>query len=106
VALRHTSADGLAYLYDDFQYNHFNDIELSGIENVAADGEAIEVSVIDNAITVAGTTSASISVVALSGATVASAEGNVMDISGIASGVYVAVVKAANGSKAIKFIKR
>ena len=60
----------------------------------------------DNAITVAGTTSASISVVALSGATVASAEGNVMDISGIASGVYVAVVKAANGSKAIKFIKR
>ena len=29
-----------------------------------------------------------------------------MDISGIASGVYVAVVKAANGSKAIKFIKR
>ena len=106
VALRHTSADGLAYLYDDFQYNHFNDIELSGIENVAADGEAIEVSVTDNAITVAGTTSASISVVALSGATVASAEGNVMDISGIASGVYVAVVKAANGSKAIKFIKR
>ncbi len=104
VALRHKSVDGLAYLYDDFQYNHFTDMELSGIENVTADGADMAVSVSDNAITVSEP--ASISVVSLSGSVMASAEGMALDISALESGAYIAVVKTAAGTRSLKFIKR
>lgn len=106
VALRHKSTDGLAYLYDDFQYNHFTDMELSGIENVTVDGSAVDVTVSGNIIAVSGTDSASISVVSLSGAVMAAAEGTVLDISALESGAYVAVVKTASVTRSLKFIKR
>lgn len=104
VALRHKTVDGLAYLYDDFQYNHFNDMELSGIENVTVDGSEIAVSVSDNAITVS--VPASISVLSPSGAIMASAEGTSLDITDLESGAYIAVAKSAAGTRSLKFIKR
>ena len=81
-------------------------MELSGIENVTVDGSAVDVTVSGNIIAVSGTDSASISVVSLSGAVMAAAEGTVLDISALESGAYVAVVKTASVTRSLKFIKR
>ncbi len=108
VALRHKSTDGLAYLYDDFQYNKFDSFDFSGVENVAvgADGVALAANVVSETLRVLGTDAASIHVVAMSGAVVAEACGTEIAVGHLPAGIYLAVVDTADGQKAFRFIKR
>ena len=83
VAMRHTvNTDGLAYLFDDFTYRHF-DFSTSGVENVLDD-----------------------SIYSTSGVMYGSVRGNVISTSGLAAGIYLLRVDTADGSKTMRFVKK
>lgn len=106
VAIRHQVTDGLAYFYDDLQYNHFKDFAL-GVGGVAADSSEIRALIgADGIIRVSGVESASLRVVGMTGAVMASATGAEIDVRNLSAGAYVLTVKTSDAVKNIKFIKR
>lgn len=106
VAIRHQVTDGLAYFYDDLQYNHFADFS-SGVADIAADNDAIKAVVgADGVIRVSGVDNAALRVVSMTGATVAAGRGTQLDVRELPAGAYLLTVEAENAVKNIKFIKR
>lgn len=106
VAIRHQVTDGLAYFYDDLQYNHFSDFEL-GVGGIATDTTAIKATVgADGILRVSGVDNASLRVVSMTGATVAAGNGTELDVRDLPAGAYVLTVKTDDALKNIKFIKR
>lgn len=108
VAIRHEVSDGLAYFYDDIQYNHFNNITL-GVDGISADTQkAIRAYMsADGMLYVAGVDDAMFRVMNVSGATVASGRGASLDVSDLNQGVYILSVTTVDGRAAnLKFIKR
>jgi hypothetical protein len=108
VALRHTVNNGLAYFYDDFQFNHFNSFE-SGILNVVSSkaGLGLRYSAATETVTLSGADAANITVTSMTGATVAAANNaKSINVEHLASGVYIVTAKSANGTTSQRFIKR
>lgn len=106
VAIRHQVTDGLAYFYDDIQYNHFSSFD-SGVGAVSADSRAISAIIsADGIITVSGIEAASLRVVSMTGAVVAAGHGTQLNVANLPAGAYILTVEVDGMVKNIKFIKR
>lgn len=98
------SAAGEALLLDNLGV--YGDIRLasSGIDNIS-DASDCRIAVDGDVLKVYGAESESISVYGLDGALLVSVAGDCADISGLASGLYVARIMTSNGTVALKFVK-
>lgn len=107
VALKHTVTDGLAYFYDDLCYKHFDSFE-SGLLNVVSTAAQVSLSydAVAQEVTVSGVENAELTVISVAGATVAAGQGNSVDVSALAAGVYVVTAKSANGVVSERFVKK
>lgn len=106
VAIRHQVTDGLAYFYDDLHYHHFSSFE-SGVGSIAADKAAVSAFIgTDGILRINGVDNASLNVVSMTGAIVASGRGSQLDVNNLPAGAYLLTVKAEGVLKNIKFIKR
>lgn len=104
VAMRSTvNSDGLAYLYDDFTFSHFN-FDLSGISNVVNDNFNVRVN--GSEIMVDGVEAALLDVYNMAGIRMASAQGNALNVSALPAGVYLLKVTADDVVKTMRFVKR
>jgi len=105
VAMRHTvNTDGLAYLFDDFTYRHF-DFSTSGVENVLDDSN-VTLRISDESIMLEGVEDAMMSIYSTSGVMYGSVRGNVISTSGLTAGIYLLRVDTADGSKTMRFVKK
>lgn len=104
VALRHTvNTDGLAYLYDDFTFRHFD--FLRGI-NSAVMPEGMNVKVLDNMIAVEGADDVRMSLLTTAGVTLATVAGNEADITSLAPGIYIVRIESMQGPATLRFVKK
>lgn len=105
VAMRHTvNTDGLAYLFDDFTYRHF-DFSTSGVKNVLDDSN-VTLRISDESIMLEGVEDAMMSIYSTSGVMYGSVRGNVISTSGLAAGIYLLRVDTVDGSKTMRFVKK
>lgn len=106
VAIRHQVTDGLAYFYDDIQYNHFNNFTTS-VGSVASDKAAVSAIVgADGILRVNGVNDAALAVVSMTGAVVAATYGTQLDVNNLPAGAYILTIKTEGVDTNFKFIKR
>lgn len=81
----------------------YGDITLTGIQNVNADFSSF-FDITANSISTPN--AETITVTDMSGRTVQTTNGPQANIAGLKSGIYMATIKTANGSKSVKFVKK
>lgn len=110
VAVCHTVTDGLAAMFDDFIFEHFSAFDHDG-SDVKAINNDLAVSVYPNPVTsvlrIAGAEKANVTVTNVAGATVLKETGvGEVNVSGLASGIYVVAVETENGIYTTRVIKK
>ena len=105
VAINVRTSDGEALILDNLGL--YGDLEFltTGISNAVAEGE-IGIEISGDNLRVVGAKVERIDLFSIDGKMIVSADSNIVDLSGVNNGVYVANVKTANGLKSFKFVKR
>lgn len=107
VAIRHQVTNGLAYFYDDLQYNHFDSFT-EGVGSIVASGDAIRVALgADGILRVSGAKGhTTLRVTGMTGSVVAAGSGSELDVTHLPAGAYIVSVAADGETANLKFIKR
>lgn len=105
VAIRLITKSGEALILDNIGFYGDVSTETSGIENITHNGSNSLI-ISGNILTVNGNNVNSISVIGTSGNVICSATGNSIDISALATGIYIANVNTTTGYATYKFVKK
>lgn len=107
IAVHHTVTSGLAAFFDDFTFEHFEDVS-GGVEALGVKtGVSIYPNPAVDVVTVSGAESADVVIANLSGAVVLSQTGvKTVNVSDLSAGVYVMTVRTESGVFTTKLLKK
>ena len=104
VAINVRTSNGEAILFDNLGV--YGDVEIEGasVTGIASDSDVRVAAEGDNLI-VEGAEALNVSVYAFDGSLKAEGKGNILNITNLAKGLYIARVTTSKGSKSLKFVK-
>lgn len=107
IAVHHTVTSGLAAFFDDFTFEHFEDVS-GGVEALGVKtGVSIYPNPAVDVVTVSGAESADVVIANLSGSVVLSQTGvKTVNVSDLSAGVYVMTVRTESGVFTTKLLKK